>query len=61
MVSVQLVYDLLLNDLEHGILDIVGQLCGVEPILEVPLGRLEILSIRVGAGAQNLHQTIRGE
>ena len=51
-------FDLLLNDLEHGILDIVGQLSGVEPILEVPLGRLEILTVRVGSGAQNLHQTV---
>ena len=52
---------LLLNDFEYGILDIVGQLSGVEPILEVSLCRLEILAIGVGARAQYLHQTIGGE
>ena len=47
---------LLLDDLHHRVLDVVGELRLVQPVLEVLSCGFEVLSRGVGARAQNLHQ-----
>jgi len=49
--------DLLLEDLHDWILNVVAQLGLLEAVLEVLLGCLEILTVGVGSGAEDLHKT----
>ena len=52
----KLIDHLLLYDLHHGVLDVVGELRLVQPVLEILACRLEVLTRGVGTRAQNLHQ-----
>ena len=46
---------LLLEDLHDGVFDVVAELGLLDSILEVLLGRLEILTVGVGPRTEDLH------
>ena len=50
---------LLLYDFHHGVFNLVVESGLLESVLEVVLGGLEVLSVGVGARAQDLHKTAR--